>query len=211
MPADRIHLIRHGEVHNPGQVLYGRLPHFRLSDRGHEMAELAAKTLKADKRPVSALIASPLLRTRESAEHVQELLGLDLITDQRVIEPYNIFEGRKLSAKHIAIRPHLVYHLRNPNKPTWGEPYEEVLARMLDAIRQAHESVVDGDVVIVTHQLPIVMVQRHLAGLPLAHNPKKRQCSLSSITSLEIRNGRMNQVDYREPAAALHAIDKGAV
>lgn len=211
MPADRIHLIRHGEVHNPGQVLYGRLPHFRLSERGHEMAELAAKTLKADKRPVSALIASPLLRTRESAEHVQELLGLDLITDQRVIEPYNIFEGRKLSAKHIALRPHLVYHLRNPNKPTWGEPYEEVLARMLEAIRQAHESVVDGDIVIVTHQLPIVMVQRHLAGLPLAHNPKKRQCSLSSITSLEIRNGRMNQVDYREPAAALHAIDKGAV
>lgn len=211
MPADRIHLIRHGEVHNPGQVLYGRLPHFRLSNRGHEMADLAAKTLKADKRPVSALIASPLLRTRESAEHVQELLGLELITDQRVIEPYNIFEGRKLSAKHIALRPHLVYHLRNPNKPTWGEPYEEVLARMLDAIRQAHESVVDGDVVIVTHQLPIVMVQRHLAGLPLAHNPKKRQCSLSSITSLEIRNGRMSQVDYREPASALSAIDKGAV
>lgn len=211
MPADRIHLIRHGEVHNPGQVLYGRLPHFRLSDRGHEMAELAAKTLKADKRPVSALIASPLLRTRESAEHVQELLGLDLVTDQRVIEPYNIFEGRKLSAKHIALRPHLVYHLRNPNKPTWGEPYEEVLARMLDAIRQANESVIDGDVVIVTHQLPIVMVQRHLAGLPLAHNPKKRQCSLSSITSLEIRNGRLTQVDYREPASTLHAIDKGAV
>lgn len=211
MPADRIHLIRHGEVHNPGQVLYGRLPHFRLSERGHEMAELAAKTLKADKRPISALIASPLLRTRESAEHVQDLLGLELVTDQRVIEPYNIFEGRKLSAKHIALRPHLVYHLRNPNKPTWGEPYEAVLARMLEAIRQANESVLDGDVVIVTHQLPIVMVQRHLAGLSLAHNPKKRKCSLSSITSLEIRNGRITQVDYREPAASLHAIDKGAV
>ena len=211
MPADRIHLIRHGEVHNPGQVLYGRLPHFRLSYRGHEMAELAAKTLKSDKRPVSALIASPLLRTRESAEHVQDLLGIELVTDQRVIEPYNIFEGRKLSAKHIALRPHLVYHLRNPNKPTWGEPYEAVLARMLEAIRQANESVLDGDVVIVTHQLPIVMVQRHLAGLSLAHNPKKRKCSLSSITSLEIRNGRITQVDYREPAASLHAIDKGAV
>ena len=211
MPADRIHLIRHGEVHNPGQVLYGRLPHFRLSERGHEMAELAAKTLKADKRPISALIASPLLRTRESAEHVQDLLGLELVTDQRVIEPYNIFEGRKLSAKHIALRPHLVYHLRNPNKPTGGEPYEAVLARMLEAIRQANESVLDGDVVIVTHQLPIVMVQRHLAGLSLAHNPKKRKCSLSSITSLEIRNGRITQVDYREPAASLQAIDKGAV
>ena len=140
MPADRIHLIRHGEVHNPGQVLYGRLPHFRLSDRGHKMAELAAAQIKSDRRPVSAIVASPLLRTRESAEHVQAALGLDAITDQRVIEPYNMFEGRKLTAKHIAIRPHLLYHFRNPYQPSWGEPYEQVLARMLEAIKAAAES-----------------------------------------------------------------------
>lgn len=211
MPADRIHLIRHGEVHNPGQVLYGRLPHFRLSDRGHKMAELAAAQIKADRRPVSAIVASPLLRTRESAEHVQAALGLDAITDQRVIEPYNMFEGRKLSAKHIAIRPHLLYHFRNPYQPSWGEPYEQVLARMLEAIEAAAQSVPDGDVVIVTHQLPIVVVQRHLAGLPLAHNPSKRKCMLSSITSLEFVGGKLTQIDYREPAAELHAIDKGAV
>lgn len=211
MPADRIHLIRHGEVHNPGQVLYGRLPHFRLSERGHEMAQLAAAELKAQKRPISKLVASPLLRTRESAEHVQELLGLELVTDQRLIEPYNIFEGKKLSAKHIALRPHLVYHLRNPYQPSWGEPYEQVLERMLDAIKTVAESVVDGDVVLVSHQLPIVMVQRHVAGLSLAHNPKKRNCSLSSITSLEFKNGKLQQVDYREPASSLAAIDKGAV
>lgn len=211
MPADRIHLIRHGEVHNPGQVLYGRLPHFRLSERGHEMAQLAAAELRAQKRPISKLVASPLLRTRESAEHVQELLGLELVTDQRLIEPYNIFEGKKLSAKHIALRPHLVYHLRNPYQPSWGEPYEQVLERMLDAIKTVAESVVDGDVVLVSHQLPIVMVQRHVAGLSLAHNPKKRNCSLSSITSLEFKNGKLQQVDYREPASSLAAIDKGAV
>ena len=211
MPADRIHLIRHGEVHNPGQVLYGRLPHFRLSERGHEMAELAAQTIASQKRSVSAIVASPLLRTRESAEHLQAKLGIDIVTDQRVIEPFNIFEGRKLSAKHIALRPHLIYHLRNPNKPTWGEPYEEVLKRMLDAITEINSSVNEGDAIIVTHQLPIVMVQRHLAGLPLSHNPKKRQCSLSSITTLEMRNGKLAQVDYLEPASALKAIDKGAV
>ncbi|MDE2592058.1 MAG: histidine phosphatase family protein [Actinomycetales bacterium] len=211
MPANRIHLIRHGEVHNPGQVLYGRLPHFRLSDRGHEMAALAAQSLREERRPISALVASPLLRTRESAEHIQEALGLELVTDQRVIEPYNIFEGRKLTAKHIALRPHLLYHFRNPSKPTWGEPYESVLNRMLEAITELSDSVIDGDVAIVTHQMPIVMVQRHAAGLPLAHNPAKRNCSLSSITSLEFKNGKLVQVDYREPAAALHAVDKGAV
>ena len=73
MPASRIHLVRHGEVHNPEGILYGRLPHFRLSERGHEMAALAAKELKARGVKVGALDASPLLRTREAAN--QHLRG----------------------------------------------------------------------------------------------------------------------------------------
>ena len=114
MPADRIHLIRHGEVHNPGGVLYGRLPHFRLSELGHEMAKSAAtkvaSTVSAEGRNVVKLLASPLLRTQESAAPVANAFGLDVHTDERLIEPYNIFEGRKLTASHILIRPHLYYH-----------------------------------------------------------------------------------------------------
>ncbi len=211
MPADRIHLIRHGEVHNPGQVLYGRLPHFRLSDRGHKMAELAAAQIKSDRRPVSAIVASPLLRTRESAEHIQDAFGVPATIDQRLIEPYNIFEGRRLSARHIALRPHLFYHLRNPKQPSWGEPYEQILERMLSIIHEANESVVDGDVVLVTHQLPIVMVQRHLSGFELPHSPKNRRCTLSSITTVQVRNGKVQPKSYSEPAADLQAIDSGAV
>ena len=75
MPADRIHLIRHGEVHNPGGVLYGRLPHFRLSELGHKMAKSAAskvaETVASDGRTVVKLLASPLLRTQESAAPVE--------------------------------------------------------------------------------------------------------------------------------------------
>jgi broad specificity phosphatase PhoE len=211
MPADRIHLIRHGEVHNPDQVLYGRLPHFRLSERGHEMAELAARELKHQKRQVSRLISSPLLRTRESAEHVQDVFGVTPTTDQRLIEPFNVFEGRRLSAGHIALRPHLFFHLRNPKQPSWGEPYEQILERMLSMILEANESVVDGDVVLVTHQLPIVMVQRHLSGFELPHSPKNRRCALSSITTVQVRNGKVEPKSYIEPAAALHAVDSGAV
>ncbi|MEY4993653.1 MAG: hypothetical protein RIS82_775 [Actinomycetota bacterium] len=211
MPAKRIHLIRHGEVHNPDGVLYGRLPHFALSAKGHDMAALAAAALKAERRPISALYASPLLRTRASAEHVQEAFGLQLNTDERLIEPHNIFEGRRLSAGHILVRPHLYFHLRNPIQPSWGEPYVQVAGRMMAAITDAWQKAPDGDVVLVSHQLPIVMVQRALAGEQLAHNPKKRRCALSSITTLERQGDRFVEVDYRDPAAGFGARDLGAV
>lgn len=211
MPAARIHLVRHGEVHNPGGVLYGRLPHFRLSEKGHEMAALAAKELKAKKVKVGAIYMSPLLRTRESAEHIQELYGVDPQTDQRLIEPYNIFEGRKLSAKAIAIRPHLVYHLRNPYSPSWGEPYVAIVARMLEAMTELAAKTHDGDLVLVTHQLPIWITHRHLAGEKLAHNPSKRRCALSSITTFEVTKNGLVEIDYVSPAESLLAVDKGAV
>ena len=215
MPADRIHLIRHGEVHNPGGVLYGRLPHFRLSDLGHEMAKSAASkvssTVTSEGRTVVKLLASPLLRTQESAEPVASTFGLEVHTDERLIEPYNIFEGRKLTASHILLRPHLYYHLRNPQKPSWGEPYEAIAARMMSAIEDAWNSVDSGDVVLVSHQLPIVMVQLTVAGKPLAHNPKQRRCSLSSITTLERSGDKFVEVGYVDTAADHKVIDRGAV
>jgi broad specificity phosphatase PhoE len=211
MPATRIHLVRHGEVHNPSGVLYGRLPHFHLSERGHEMAGLAAKALKDNGVKIGAIYTSPLLRTQESAAHIEKLFGIDAKTDERLIEPHNIFEGRKLSARTIAIRPHLVYHLRNPYSPSWGETYLSIVARMVEALNELAEKTEGGDLVIVTHQLPIWITHRHVAGLRLAHNPQKRRCSLSSITTFEVTRDGLVEVGYLDPAANLLSIDKGAV
>ena len=211
MPADRLHLVRHGEVHNPGGVLYGRLPHFHLSERGVEMAKTAADAIKGFNRPIAKLVCSPLLRTQQSAEPIAEIWGLDPITDQRLIEPYNVFEGRKLSARHVAVRPHLYVHLRNPNTPSWGENYESIVARMFEAMDDLAAEVESGDVVLVTHQLPIWMVHQKVAGAKLAHNPKNRRCGLSSITSFEKRDGQWVEVGYVDPAAEAGAKDKGAV
>lgn len=211
MPATRIHLIRHGEVHNPSGVLYGRLPHFRLSERGHQMAKRAADELKASGVKIGALYTSPLLRTQESASHIETLFGIDAKTDERLIEPYNIFEGRKLSARTVAIRPHLVYHLRNPYSPSWGESYVAIVARMVEAMTELAAKTEGGDLVIVTHQLPIWITHRHLAGLRLAHNPSKRRCALSSITTFEVTEVGLVETDYKDPAASLVSVDKGAV
>ena len=212
MPAERIHLVRHGEVHNPEGVLYGRIPHFHLSERGHKMAEAAAKELQSDHRKVTALYSSPLLRTRESAEPIKEAFKLEPITDARFIEPTNVFEGRRLGFKHIVIRPHLYYHLRNPLRPSWGEPFEAIANRMLEGIEDVWKNTEFGDAVIVSHQLPIWMVHRRLAGLTLAHDPKKRRCALSSITTIEKNKaGEFVEIDYRNPAGNIKAIDLGAV
>lgn len=213
MPAARIHLIRHGEVYNPDGILYGRLPHFRLSEFGHQMAEAAAKDLKSQKRNVTKIISSPLLRARESAEHVQLAFGGNIEVDERVIEPHNIFEGYRMTPSTVAIRSKLFFHMRNPFKPSWGEPFTKIAHRVLAAMRDAASETITGDVVIVTHQAVIVMAQRAVAGKRLYHDPRKRRCSLSSITSFELRGQDFLEVDYREPALSLshRAIDKGAV
>jgi broad specificity phosphatase PhoE len=211
MPATRVHLVRHGEVHNPGGVLYGRLPHFHLSENGKLMALSAAETLKAKNLPIAKLVVSPLTRTQESAEPIAKLFGLTPDLDQRVIEPYNFFEGRKVTAKTVALRPHLLFHLRNPLLPSWGEPYIEVVSRMLDAMTEVANSVDSGDVAIVTHQLPIWATHLHLDGQKLAHNPAKRRCALSSITSFEFVDGVFREVEYSDPAAELSRVDRGAV
>ncbi|NDC48197.1 MAG: histidine phosphatase family protein [Micrococcales bacterium] len=211
MPAKRIHLVRHGEVYNPSGVLYGRLPNFHLSDTGKLMARAAAQELKDQGFPIRAIFSSPLIRTQESAKPIEELFGLDAKTNENLIEPWNVFEGRKLSVKAVAVRPHWWWHFRNPAKPAWGESFIDIIARMQEAISEAAESVKDGDVVLVTHQLPIWVMHLHAAGEKLMHNPRKRRCSLSSITSFEFIDGKLTEVGYLEPAAKLSAIDRGAV
>jgi broad specificity phosphatase PhoE len=217
VPADLIHLVRHGEVFNPSGVLYGRLPEFHLSERGRRMALLAAESLAG--RPIVSVTASPLTRTRESAQPWLDEFHLELGIDERLIEPANSFEGLNIR-RALRHNPLLARHLINPWKPSWGEPFVSIAARMMAAVAAAHASVESGEVVLVSHQLPIWMVARTVQGEPLATDPRHRRCSLSSITTLAWDAdagpggaGAFAEVDYQEPAAALLAesIDLGAV
>lgn len=211
MPAQRIHLVRHGEVYNPSGVLYGRLPNFHLSDTGKQMAEAAAKELKIQGFNIKGIFSSPLIRAQESAKPIEELFGIDAKTDEDLIEPWNVFEGRKLSVKAVAIRPHWWWHFRNPARPAWGESFIDIIARMNEAMLRAAETVQSGDVVLVTHQLPIWVMHLHTSGEKLMHDPRKRRCSLSSITSFELVDGKLTEIGYLEPAKNLLAVDRGAV
>ena len=217
MPASLIHLVRHGEVFNPDGVLYGRIPGFGLSELGKRMAKESADSKVG--HPVSRLYASPLQRTQESAAPWSKNFGLEINTDERLIEPWNNFEGTRGMSARVLRNPKYWPMLWNPFKPSWGEPYTAIVERMLAAVDDAWNATESGEVVLVSHQLPIWMVHRALAGETLFHDPRKRRCALSSITTLALREpgskpgSKFVEVDYQDPASDLQAsaIDQGAV
>lgn len=211
MPADLIHVVRHGEVFNPNGVLYGRLDGFGLSDRGVEMAERAATVLAT--RPLVRIFSSPLQRAQESAAALSARTGVAVEVDERLNEGLNTFEGSQLSFSRIAQTPSLWSEFSNPWKPSWGEPYRAIAARMMDMVEFAHSSVEEGEVAMVSHQVAIWMLHRYVAGIPLPHLPGNRRCTLSSITTFKKVGDKWREESYREPAADLQveAIDRGAV
>ncbi len=212
MAATLIHLVRHGEVYNPKGILYGRLDGYHLSELGQKMAEAAVEQLSG--HPISALYASPLLRAQQSAAPWGARFGLEIVTEDRLIEPTNRFEGEKFEfGPAVLTRPRIWPFIINPWRPSWGEPYTSVASRMISAIGDAWATADGGEVVMVSHQMPIVMVQRSLAGKKLFHDPRQRRCHLSSITTLERRGDTFVEVDYQDPGTDLlsGAIDTGAV
>lgn len=213
MPASRLHLVRHGEVFNPQGLLYERIDGFELSDTGHQMAAAVAAELASQGRTVTRLLASPLLRAQQSAAPIAEVFGLEIETEPRVIEPWNKFKGLKMGPRALLKKPVLALSLYNPSRPSWGEPFAEIATRMIDASLESWQATPEGDVVIVSHQLPIWMLYRSSQGLKLPHDPRQRRCSLSSVTSFEVIEGRLQEVAYSEPglAVAASALDGGAV
>ena len=133
MVVTTLHLLRHGEVHNPTGVLYGRLPGYGLSERGRQMAERIASHVAG--RDITAVIASPLQRAQETAAPIAAALGLEITTDPRLLEAENQFEGLTFGIGDGSLRhPRFWPLLRNPFRPSWGEPYRQQADRVLAAI-----------------------------------------------------------------------------
>ena len=196
-----VHVMRHGEVHNPTGVLYGRLPHFRLSPDGEQMALTTADWFVG--RDVTHLAASPLERAQQTAGPIAEALGLPIATDDRLIEAGNDFEGKTFGVGDGAMRrPANWWRLRNPWRPSWGEPYREIAARMLGAVATARDAARGHAAVCVSHQLPIWTLRLHLEGRSYLHDPRRRECGLASVTSLTYVGDRLTALTYAEPAGA---------
>ncbi|MGJ9402944.1 histidine phosphatase family protein [Arthrobacter sp. KK5.5] len=212
MPTATVHLLRHGEVHNPDKVLYGRLPEFHLSALGRAMADRVAGHFAARRDAGSnivRLVASPLTRAQETAAPTSSALGLDIVTEPRIIEAANYFEG--LSGIKGQLRnPRHWPALVNPIRPSWGEPYGEQVARVMEAVREHRDAAVElggpgAEAILVAHQLPIWVTRLAAENRRLWHDPRKRECTLASITSLEFDGDHLAAVRYSEPCFDLLA------
>jgi broad specificity phosphatase PhoE len=194
-----VHLLRHGEVDNPHGIIYGRLPGYHLSANGRAMADAAADYFAG--RAVVALFCSPLERAQETARPVAERLGLPIVTDDRLIESWNHFEGQRFGVGDGSLR-HPVHwpYLANPFRPSWGEPYRQVAIRVQAAVETAREAAAGREAVCVTHQLPIWVTRRAAEGHRLWHNPAMRECALGSVTSFTYSGDLLTGVSYTVPA-----------
>ena len=211
MPQATVHLLRHGEVHNPAGVLYGRLPEFHLSELGLQMAQLLADHFRdraSQGAKIVYLVASPLTRAQETALPTSNALGLEIHTDQRIIEAENHFEGLRVTKAELR-KPKHWPKLVNPLRPSWGEPYKDQAARVGAAVQEARLKAIElggdgAEAIMVSHQLPIWATRLSAEGKPLWHDPRRRECTLTSLTSLVFDDdGTLLRVEYSEPAAAL--------
>lgn len=197
-----VHVMRHGEVENPEGVLYGRLPGYHLSALGREMADRVAEHLAS--RDITHVVASPLERAQETATPIAKSHGLDLATDRRLVEATNIFEGKTFGVGDGALKnPQNWKFLVNPMKPSWGEPYVEQVVRMRGALESAKDAARGHEAVCVSHQLPVWMLRSFVERRRLWHDPRKRQCTLASLTSFTFRGDTIVSVGYSEPAIEL--------
>ena len=201
-PDTIVHLLRHGEVHNPQGILYGRRDGFHLSELGQKMAQRVADV--AGDRDITHIVSRPLERARETAAPLAERLGLTPATDERVIESWNHFEGKRFAPGDNALRdPRTWLRLYNPRRPSWGEPYRDIVSRMMAAVDDARVAAEGHEAVLVSHQLPIWTTRLHVEHRSFIHDPRKRQCTLCSMTSFHFVGDRLTQVSYSEPAGDL--------
>ncbi|MDY5148931.1 histidine phosphatase family protein [Actinotignum sanguinis] len=199
-----VHLVRHGEVDNPSGELYGRQPGFHLTDLGREMAGSVRDFFRG--HDVRAVISSPLERAIETATPTAHLFDLEISTDANLIEAGNNFEGINVNRNRwILASPKFWPWYINPFRPSWGEPYTDIAARMTNAVRSGLAAARGGEAVLVSHQLPIWTLRSFVEGRSLAHDPRRRQCALCSVTSLTFQGTSLVAVDYAEPAAELLA------
>lgn len=201
-PVTLVHVVRHGEVHNPERVLYARLPGYHLSDLGASMSAATADHL-AD-RDITAVTSSPLERAQETAAPIAAAHDLPVGVDERLIESASAFEGLTID-RRILSRPRHWGSFINPIRPSWGEPYRVIEERMRLALEDAQVRSEGHEGVLVSHQLPIWTLRRSLGEQRLWHHPRRRQCTLASVTTVLFHGTLPVRVMYAEPAAHLLA------
>ncbi len=162
-----LYLMRHGEVHNPDQILYGRMPNFYLSATGRNQAQSAGRYLH-DKN-IQAVYSSPMERAVETATIVTEQLPSDLAPkiDERIIEVHTPHDGRPLAELEA-----MNWDLYSNNPPKYEQP-SAILQRTSDFIQTVRQQHFNESFLAVAHGDILVFWFLHVLGQ--APQPAKKE------------------------------------
>ncbi len=194
----QIHLIRHGEVDNPGDIVYADIHGFVLSARGRAQAAAAGEHL-AENPPV-LIVSSPLDRAVETARLIAAGTGSDVVTDRRLTEWALAvrWRGGVWPELPTTFPGELEAYLENPfDLPFCPESIEEVADRISAAVNE-HAAAASGAVAFVAHEDPLHITHHRLTGQhpEVFHENKPGHCS---ITTLQSTNGGWTDVTRWNP------------
>jgi broad specificity phosphatase PhoE len=163
-----LHFVRHGNVQNPDEVYYGRLPGFHLSDKGRRQAHVTAEMLRARPRRIAAVFSSPMLRATETAVIIIGAHGcLPFCISGLLNEACTPFDGMPKSI--VAERNWDVY---TDTGPGYEQPVD-VLARAQNFVAEVREQYAGQHVVAITHGDVIAFLKLRAEGAPIT--PKDKQ------------------------------------
>lgn len=180
----KIFLVRHPEVDNPKQIVYGRLPGFSLSDKGRKEIEKSALFLASEN--IKSIYSSPLLRARQSAQALKDALNLDKINYlQKLIEIKTSFQGKTF--KFVQIEQNEDYYF-SPFRQSSDETMEQIAKRMQEAILVIKKSNLGKNSIAVGHGDPIAILKATIQNLPM---------KLSSIRGTDYpQHGEILEIKY---------------
>lgn len=187
-----LYLVRHGEVHNPERLRYGRLPGYALSDQGRREVLACASWILSRQTPIAAIVASPLERAVETAHILREALEATcpVREDARLIEAQSRFDG-------LRYRDDFWGHARRWFERGYAdEAPSSVATRMREAL-DAIGSEARGATIFVSHQLPIQYVRLALARDATVRGWHRRpKCETASATVLSREGGAWRVREY---------------
>jgi broad specificity phosphatase PhoE len=97
------------------------------------------------------------------------------------------------------VSPRHWWRLRNPWTPSWGESFAEIRTRMLEAISDALASAAGRNVVLVSHQTPVLVARLALAQRGVPPWLGRVACSTGSVSTIRLEEGIVVKSDYFAP------------
>jgi probable phosphoglycerate mutase len=201
MPPTILLLVRHTDVHNPRNLIYGRLPRFRLSEQGRAEALRTARALRDE--PIDAAYTSPQLRARQTARLLlQDRPELPLRITSLLAEIYSSWQGVD-PAQHGG----WVSFYEPPRDAETDESIEMIWRRMERFARRVRRRHAGQTVLAISHGDPIRIFRLGFEGGPftVAALTRLPMAAKGSITRVEFAADGAPTFQYVDPALRVPA------